>query len=123
MQQMLYEKFAGKMYAVCLRYTKDEDEAQDVLQDGFIKVFKNLEKFRAEGSFEGWVRRIFVNTAIEYYRRASKMKTVSESEERNLEDTGLDALDNINEKEILKLTGTYSLESALAKLRPTSSPK
>lgn len=103
MQQMLYERFSAKMFAVCLRYTKDEDEAQDVLQDGFIKVFKNLEKFRAEGSFEGWVRRIFVNTAIEYYRRAVKMKPVSESEERNLEDTGLDALDNINEKEIMKL--------------------
>lgn len=108
MQQMLYDRFAGKMYAVCLRYTKDEDEAQDVLQDGFIKVFRNLEKFRGDGSFEGWIRRIFVNTAIEYYRRSVNNKPVTEKEERSLEDTGLDALDNIHEKEILQLISELS---------------
>jgi RNA polymerase sigma-70 factor (ECF subfamily) len=108
MQQALYEKFSGKMYAVCLRYTKDEDEAQDVLQDGFIKVFRNLEKFRGEGSFEGWVRRIFVNTSIEYYRKAVNLKPVTEKEERTLEDQDLSAMDNMNEKEIIKLINELS---------------
>lgn len=107
-QQMLYDRFAGKMYAVCLRYTKDEDEAQDVLQDGFIKVFRNLDKFRGDGSFEGWIRRIFVNTAIEYYRKAVNMKPVTEKEERTLEDADLSALDNLHEKEIMKLINELS---------------
>ena len=108
MQQALYDKFSGKMYAVCLRYTKDEDDAQDVLQDGFIKVFKNLAKFRSEGSFEGWVRRIFVNTDIEHYRRSVNMKPVTEKEERSLEDNDLSALDNLHEKEIIKLINKLS---------------
>jgi RNA polymerase sigma factor (sigma-70 family) len=68
MQEQLYQRYAPKMYAVCLRYANHADDAQDILQDGFVKVFKNLEKFRNEGSFEGWVRRVFVNTAIEHYR-------------------------------------------------------
>ena len=67
MQEALYSRFAAKMYAVCLRYSNNADDAQDLLQEGFVKIFKNLDKFRAEGSFEGWVRRVFVNTSIEHY--------------------------------------------------------
>lgn len=68
-QEGIYEMFYGKMMAVCLRYTKNRDQAKDILQDGFIKVFKNIGKFNFEGSFEGWVRRIMVNTAIDFFRR------------------------------------------------------
>lgn len=57
---------------VCLRYAKNQAEAEDILQDGFVKVFGNLHKYQPFGSFEGWVRRIFVNTAIEYYRQRRK---------------------------------------------------
>ncbi len=57
------------MYGLCLRYAGDEDEAKDILQEGFIKVFQSLDRFRFEGSFEGWVRRIIVNTALERLRR------------------------------------------------------
>jgi DNA-directed RNA polymerase specialized sigma24 family protein len=53
MQKALYDKYAGKMYAVCLRYMGNADDAQDILQEGFVKIFKNLERFRGEGSFEG----------------------------------------------------------------------
>ena len=59
MQEELYRRFAPKMYAVCMRYANNADDAQDLLQEGFIKVFRNLEKFRAEGSFEGWVWRVW----------------------------------------------------------------
>ena len=69
-QQRVYELFYGKMMAVCLRYTKNHDQAKDILQDGFIKVFHSLANFNREGSFEGWVRRIMVNTAIDHFRRA-----------------------------------------------------
>ncbi len=69
-QQQVYGLFYGKMMSVCLRYTKNHDQAKDILQDGFIKVFRNLKNFNRDGSFEGWVRRIMVNTAIDHFRRA-----------------------------------------------------
>lgn len=68
-QKHFYDKFSEKMFGVCLRYVKDRDNAQDVLQDGFIKVFQNLEKFNNKGSLEGWVRRVIVNTALDYLRK------------------------------------------------------
>lgn len=66
-QKALFEQFAPKMLYLCRRYAVDEHEAQDMTQEGFIRLFGNLDKFRNTGSFEGWVRRIFVNTAIKYY--------------------------------------------------------
>ena len=67
-QNRLYQIFADKMYGVCLRYANSEDDAKDILQDGFIKVFLNLKQFNNKGSFEGWIRRIIVNTALEKFR-------------------------------------------------------
>lgn len=103
MQEQLYQRFASKMYAVCLRYANNSDDAQDILQDGFVKVFRNLEKFRGEGSFEGWVRRVFVNTSIEHYRKKVYLNTISETEEKNLEDHNVNALDQLGEKDIIGL--------------------
>jgi RNA polymerase sigma-70 factor (ECF subfamily) len=71
-QKTFYEKFAGKMFGVCLRYMNGDDEAQDVLQDGFIKVFDNLDRYQKKGSLEGWVRRIIVNTALDQIRKNKK---------------------------------------------------
>ena len=68
-QKTLYEKFYGKMMSVCMRYAKDRDEAKDILHEGYIKVFDKLKNFGSKGSFEGWVRRIMVNTAIDHLRR------------------------------------------------------
>ncbi len=70
-QKALYDLFSAKMYFVCLRYARHDLEAQDMLQDGFIKVFDNLVKFKSNGSFEGWVRRIMINTSLNYCRKAS----------------------------------------------------
>src|ERR1700712_5497072 len=72
-QEMLYKQFASKMLGVCLRYATDRMEAEDMLQNGFIKVFQKIEAYRGEGSFEGWIRRIMVHSAIEYYRKYHKM--------------------------------------------------
>ena len=102
-QEKLYQRFAPKMYAVCLRYASDSDEAQDLLQEGFIKVYRNLAKFRKEGSFEGWIRRVFVNTAIEQYRKRVYLNTVGEKEEQTMEDNSLSALDQLAEKDIIQL--------------------
>lgn len=71
-QKAFYDRFAKKMMGVCLRYCRNYEEAQDVLQDGFIKIFKTLPKFESKGSLEGWVRRIMVNTALDAYRKSKK---------------------------------------------------
>lgn len=74
----IYDKHSGTMYSICLRYMNSPDEAKDVLQDGFIKVFKNMSRFTFSGSFEGWMKRIFVNTSIEHIRKRKAHLDVSE---------------------------------------------
>ncbi|MBX3241591.1 MAG: RNA polymerase sigma factor [Chitinophagaceae bacterium] len=71
-QQQLYETFAEQMMAVCYRYTKSLADAEDVLQEGFVKVFRYLHQYRQEGELGGWIRRIMVNTAINYLKQNSK---------------------------------------------------
>ena len=71
-QRELYNRFSQKMFGVCLRYAKDTDEAQDILQDGFVKVFQKINLFKKEGSLEGWIRRIMVNTALDQIRKNKK---------------------------------------------------
>jgi len=77
-QKELYEAFSGKMYGVCLQYCKDRAEAEDCLQEGFIKIFTKIHLFRFEGSFEGWIRRIIVNTVIESFRKKQPTILVDE---------------------------------------------
>jgi RNA polymerase sigma factor (sigma-70 family) len=72
-QELLYKQFASKMLGVCSRYATDRMEAEDMLQNGFIKVFQKIDDYRGEGSFEGWIRRIMVHSSIEYYRKHHKM--------------------------------------------------
>lgn len=69
LQKALYQRFSAKMLMVCLRYTKNRQEAEDVLQDGFVKLFTNIGQYNGSGSFEGWIRRIMVNTALEAVRK------------------------------------------------------
>ena len=108
MQEMLYNKFSSKMYAVCLRYAGNGDDAQDILQDGFVKIYKNLSRFRSEGSFEGWVRRIFVNTAIEHLRRKKYLKPIDEKEENTIPYKSTTVLDSLGEKDIMGLISQLS---------------
>ncbi len=68
-QEHLYRLYSAKMYGVCLRYSKDSEEAKDILQDGFIKVFDKIHQVKNTGSLEGWIRRIIVNTALENFRK------------------------------------------------------
>lgn len=72
-QRILFEKYAGRMMSLCLRYTKDEHTAQDILQMGFIRVFDSIHQFKGEGSFEGWMRRVFVSVAL---RQIGKRKFI-----------------------------------------------
>ena len=68
-QRLLYETFVRKMMSVCLRYADNREMAEDFLQEGFIKVFSSIQSYNYEGSFEGWMRRIFINTALEALRK------------------------------------------------------
>lgn len=108
MQRQLYDRFSAKMYGVCLRYAGNADDANDILQEGFIKVYRNIGRFRGEGSFEGWIRRIFVNTAIEHYRKKVKLYNVTETQENTIEDSALDVLDTLAEKDIIKIINELS---------------
>ncbi len=108
MQEELYRRFAPRMYAVCLRYASNTEEAEDILQEGFIKIYKKLDSFRREGSFEGWIRRVFVNTAIEHFRRKKYLQPVTEKEEATLEGNYLSVLDDLAERDILNLVQQLS---------------
>ena len=101
-QEELYRMFADKMYNVAIIYTKDEDDACDVLQEGFIKVFKNLDRFSNEGSFEGWVRRIIVNTALELYRKKQAESENKTFYSQHLEVHVNNIIENLSAKEIIR---------------------
>jgi RNA polymerase sigma-70 factor (ECF subfamily) len=102
-QQVLYNMLSGKMFAVCLRYASDYNAAQDLLQEGFVKVFRNIDKFRGEGSFEGWVRRIFVNTAIEHYRKQVNLYVLHDSETKTYEYFEDNAFETLKVADIMKM--------------------
>jgi RNA polymerase sigma factor (sigma-70 family) len=108
MQELLYRLYAPKMYAVCLRYSTNAEDAQDLLQEGFIKVYRNIDRFRGDGSFEGWIRRIFVNTSIEQFRKKTNVYSISEREEENIENREFTALDTLAEKDIINLVQELS---------------
>lgn len=74
MQEILYQRFAVTMYYQCLRYLKNATDTEDVVQEGFIKVFANLHQYKNEGSFEGWVRKIMIRSALSYLRDNKKYK-------------------------------------------------
>jgi RNA polymerase sigma factor (sigma-70 family) len=108
MQHELYNRFAPKMYGVCLRYASNAEEAEDILQEGFIKIFNKINSYRGEGSFEGWIRRIFVNTAIEHFRKKIYLQPISETEENTVEGKYLSVLDSLAEKDIIQLVQQLS---------------
>jgi RNA polymerase sigma-70 factor, ECF subfamily len=69
---LLYQKYATTLMGICFRYAKSKMEAEDILQEGFVKVFKNIKTFEGKGSFEGWLKRIMVNTAINHNKKNKK---------------------------------------------------
>lgn len=100
-QEQLYRHFASKMMGICMRYSKDKDTAHDLLQEGFIKVFLNLTEYNGSGSFEGWLRRIFINCALE---RIRKMRFFPEIIEEQIEQENYpSALEELTAIELLHL--------------------
>jgi RNA polymerase sigma factor (sigma-70 family) len=102
-QETLYHLLAPKMFGVCLRYAKDYNEAEDNLQDGFVKVFTNIKKFRHEGSLEGWVRRIMVNVSLEKFRKQRLLFPVEDIGVYESNQFADEILDKITSEELLSL--------------------
>jgi len=89
-QKQLYDKYVSPMLAICLRYSKSRDEAEDLLQEGFLKIFQNINTYRKHGSLEGWIKRIMINHALNQYKKNRKIPFAED-------------VDSINENEILSV--------------------
>lgn len=107
----MYEMYAGRLFALCLRYANNEDEAKDILQEGFIKIFDKLQQYKNKGSLEGWMRKIIVNTALEKIRRENRFvlvedETMMENEQYKYEHV----LEELGEKELLEMIQELSVQ-------------
>ena len=103
-QKALYDQLASKMFPVCIRYAGDRTVAEDLLQDGFVTLFSRLDSYKGEGSFEGWARRIFVNTALMYLRKKDALKMSDDLENaRNLTSESTSQIQDVGYKELMKL--------------------
>jgi RNA polymerase sigma-70 factor (ECF subfamily) len=102
-EYQLYHRFAPRMYGICLRYGGNQMEAEEILQNGFMRLFSHLHQFRHEGSFEGWVQRIFVNTAINYYKSNLKYNLDVELSDDLGDHTSRDAMSLMSENELLSV--------------------
>ncbi len=102
-QEELYKLLSPKMYSICCQYASDSEEARDFLQEGFIKVFEKIKSYRSEGSFEGWVRKIMINTALQLLR---KKKMTFKASETITEDVSIEIPDiqlDFEQEDLLKM--------------------
>jgi RNA polymerase sigma factor (sigma-70 family) len=136
-QRMLFEQYGGTMMTICRRYAGDQVEAEDMLQEAFIRVFTYIRQFRFQGSLEGWIRRVTVNTSLRILQ--SKKIRFLEIQDASLESGNPDVLSRLSEEELLQLIGSlppgyrivfnlYVLEGysheeigALLRIKPASS--
>jgi RNA polymerase sigma factor (sigma-70 family) len=109
MQELLYRKFALTMYYQCFRYIKNAADTEDVVQEGFIRVFANLHKYRNEGSFEGWIRKIMTRSALSYLRDNKKYNCHTDIEDAQ-EIKELSIFDTLAEKDITRIVTQLSPE-------------
>lgn len=104
-QKLLYDKYSSLFLGICMRYANSRDEAEDILQDGFVKIFMNIKQYRGEGSFEGWMKRVLINTAISNYR--SNLKYYYHADIDEIKKTEIDesSVDNseFSKEELLKV--------------------
>ncbi|MBO4670878.1 MAG: sigma-70 family RNA polymerase sigma factor [Bacteroidales bacterium] len=103
-QKAIYDALSAKMFPICLRYMGEREAAEDILQDGFVTLFSKLDSFSGEGSFEGWARKIFVNTALMSLRKNDVLKESDDVEEaRSLSSEAPTAVQDLGYKELCKM--------------------
>jgi RNA polymerase sigma-70 factor (ECF subfamily) len=100
-QKLLYQAYASTMMAVCLRYVQHRDEAEDIVQEGFLKVFQSIRSFRNEGSLEGWIKRIMINHSLNHYKKSRRTPF-------------LEDIDSINEREIVSVDEPVAFNSPVS---------
>ena len=103
-QKEIFERYSGVMLSVCVRYVTDRETARDILQDGFIKLYTKIDTYSGSGSFEGWIRRIFVTTSLEYLRQNDALKQSASIEEygNSLPDNEATVLDKISADDLME---------------------
>jgi len=102
-QKLLYQTYADNMFAVCLRYSSSSQDAEDILQEGFIKVFDSIKGFRCEGSLEGWLRKVFINCALEHRRRFSKWDYAEDAAEVKIASSDIGILQTLSADDLLDM--------------------
>lgn len=103
-QKAIYDGLSAKMFAVCLRYMGDREAAEDILQDGFVTLFSKLDTFSGDGSFEGWARKIFVNTALMSLRKKDIMKQTEDVDTAwNVSAEDPTPIQNIGYKDLIRM--------------------
>lgn len=103
-QRELYEKYSARMFPVCVRYVGDRDKAKDVMQEGFITLFTKIESYSGEGSFEGWIRKIFVNTALMQLRKNDVLNNSSDiADIQGGVSIDIDMIETLDGKEVVRL--------------------
>ena len=102
-QSDLYRMFAPKLFVVSLRYSRDETEAEDTLHEAFINIYSKINQYSGKGSFEGWIKKIVVNIALEKYRNRYRMQTVEDITSYDTRTVNDDAFDAMNEAQLLEL--------------------
>ena len=115
-QEELFRLYYGKMLGVCMRYSRDRDSAEEVLQQGFIKIFEKLDRFNYKGSFEGWMRRIMANTAIDAIRSSKKNPLLSDNDE-DFKSLSEDKIVVKEEEDFIQMKADIALE-AISSLSP-----
>ncbi len=102
-QKQLYRKYYGRMLGICQRYSTSYQEAEDIVHIGFFNIFTKINQFHNSGTFEAWMRRIVVNTAIDHYRRNKKHDVLSSYEDtENFDQTEINLTDNLTTEKILE---------------------
>lgn len=107
-QQQVYEAYYGAMMGTCLRYSNNDQEAFDILQEGFIKVFRHIAKYQPGTSLFSWIKRIMVNTAIDYYRKENRRRTEDLDHAYGVSSSDPGVLSNMAQKEILDCIQTLT---------------
>jgi len=107
-QKKLYEDHYSKMMGVCLRYSNNREDALDILHEGFIKIFKNMSKYQSGTSLSAWIRRIMVNTSIDYYRKSIRRRTEDLETAYDVSSNDANVISQCSEKEILSAVQTLS---------------
>lgn len=100
--KQLFEMYSGKMMALCYRFARDKNEAQDIMQEGFIRVFKKLDLFKGTGSFESWMKRVMINTALKYREKNITKHSYSEIDNVHVFDKTPTIIEELSKEEVLK---------------------